>query len=125
MSFGFLPNEGQPDFDALLKKFSEMGIEANELAGAKSFFESMRSKNTGPGQSLITTANLREIAKKLLQQKVIYLLELPTRINALNHFNLQISGWMLRFYFQQRWCLAKVPGPNVIGWRIQRKAGRA
>jgi putative hydrolase len=69
MSFGFLPNEGQPDFDALLKKFSEMGIEANELAGAKSFFESMRSKNTGPGQSLITTANLREIAKKIITAK--------------------------------------------------------
>jgi putative hydrolase len=69
MSFGFLPNDGQPDFDALLKKFSEMGIEANELAGAKSFFESMRSKNTGPGQSLITTANLREIAKKIITAK--------------------------------------------------------
>jgi len=69
MSFGFLPNEGQPDFDALLKKFSEMGIEAKELAGAKSFFESMRSKNTGPGQSLITTANLREIAKKIITAK--------------------------------------------------------
>ena len=69
MSFGFLPNEGQPDFDALLKKFSEMGIEANELAGAKSFFESMRSTNTGPGQSLITTANLREIAKKIITAK--------------------------------------------------------
>ena len=74
MSFGFLPNDGQPDFDALLKKFSEMGIEANELAGAKSFFESMRSKNTGPGQSLITTANLREIAKKIITAKG----ELPT-----------------------------------------------
>lgn len=38
MGFGFLPNDGQPDFDALLKKFSEMGVDSNALAGAKSFF---------------------------------------------------------------------------------------
>jgi len=31
MGFGFLPNEGQPDFDALLKKFSEMGIDSGAL----------------------------------------------------------------------------------------------
>jgi len=43
MSFGFLPNEGQPDFEALLKQFSEMGVDPNALAGAKSFLESMQS----------------------------------------------------------------------------------
>jgi len=37
MGFGFLPNEGQPDFDALLKKFSEMGVDSNALAGAKNW----------------------------------------------------------------------------------------
>lgn len=39
MGFGFLPNDGQPDFDALLKKFSEMGVDSNALAGAKSFLK--------------------------------------------------------------------------------------
>jgi hypothetical protein len=69
MGFGFLPNEGQPDFDALLKKFSEMGVDSNALAGAKSFFESMQSGNTGTDQNLITVANLREIAKKIITAK--------------------------------------------------------
>jgi hypothetical protein len=39
MGFGFLPNEGQPDFDALLKKFSEMGIDSGALESAKSFLK--------------------------------------------------------------------------------------
>jgi len=53
MGFGFLPNEGQPDFDALLKKFSEMGIDSGALESAKSFFETMQSTNSTkvPGQN--------------------------------------------------------------------------
>ena len=69
MGFGFLPNEGQPDFDALLKKFSEMGIDSGALAGAKSFFESMQSGEAASDQSLIKVANLREIAKKIISAK--------------------------------------------------------
>ena len=69
MGFGFLPNEGQPDFDALLKKFSEMGIDSGALAGAKSFFESMQSGESASDQSLIQVANLREIAKKIITAK--------------------------------------------------------
>ena len=69
MGFGFLPNEGQPDFDALLKKFSEMGIDSGALAGAKSFFESMQSGETATDQSLIKVANLREIARKIITAK--------------------------------------------------------
>ena len=41
MGFGFGPNDGQPDFEALLKQFSEMGVDANTLAGAKSFLENI------------------------------------------------------------------------------------
>jgi putative hydrolase len=69
MGFGFLPNEGQPDFDALLKKFSEMGIDSGALAGAKSFFESMQSSASTTDQSLIKVANLREIARKIITAK--------------------------------------------------------
>lgn len=69
MGFGFLPNEGQPDFDALLKKFSEMGVDSNALAGAKSFFESMQSGSSAGEETLISTANLREIAKKIISAK--------------------------------------------------------
>ena len=69
MGFGFLPNEGQPDFDALLKKFSEMGIDSGALAGAKSFFESMQSGESASDQSLIKVANLREIARKIITAK--------------------------------------------------------
>ena len=69
MGFGFLPNEGQPDFDALLKKFSEMGIDSGALAGAKSFFESMQSGESATDQSLIKVANLREIARKIITAK--------------------------------------------------------
>ena len=69
MGFGFLPNEGQPDFDALLKKLSEMGIDSGALAGAKSFFESMQSGASTTDQSLIKVANLREIARKIITAK--------------------------------------------------------
>ncbi len=66
MSFGFLPNEGQPDFEALLKQFSEMGVDPNALAGAKSFLESMQSAGKSGEQSLITASSLREIAKNII-----------------------------------------------------------
>lgn len=66
MSFGFLPNEGQPDFEALLKQFSEMGVDPNALAGAKSFLESMQSASKSGEQSLITATSLREIAKSII-----------------------------------------------------------
>ena len=66
MSFGFLPNEGQPDFEALLKQFSEMGVDPNALAGAKSFLESMQSASKSGEQSLITATSLREIAKNII-----------------------------------------------------------
>ena len=66
MSFGFLPNEGQPDFEALLKQFSEMGVDPNALAGAKSFLESMQSASKSGEQSLITVTSLREIAKNII-----------------------------------------------------------
>jgi putative hydrolase len=69
MGFGFIPNEDQPDFDALLKKFSEMGIDSGALAGAKSFFESMQSGESAGDQTLIKVANLREIAKKIITAK--------------------------------------------------------
>jgi len=69
MSFGFLPNEGQPDFEALLKQFSEMGIDSDALAGAKSFLENMGSAKTGSDQSLITVAALRDIAKEIISAK--------------------------------------------------------
>ena len=69
MSFGFLPNEGQPDFEALLKQFSEMGIDSSALAGAKSFLENMAGAKTGADQNLITVAALRDIAKKIITAK--------------------------------------------------------
>jgi len=69
MSFGFLPNEGQPNFEALLKQFSEMGIDSGALAGAKSFLENMGGSKTGSDQNLITVAALREIAKKIIMAK--------------------------------------------------------
>lgn len=69
MSFGFLPNEGQPDFEALLKQFSEMGIDSDALAGAKSFLENMGSAKTGSDQNLITVAALRDIAKEIISAK--------------------------------------------------------
>ena len=69
MSFGFLPNEGQPDFEALLKQFSEMGIDSGALAGAKSFLENMGSAKPGSEQNLITVAALRDIAKEIISAK--------------------------------------------------------
>jgi len=69
MSFGFLPNDGQPDFEALLKQFSEMGIDSETLAGAKSFVESMQSGSTSNTQNLINPATLRTIAKKIISSK--------------------------------------------------------
>ena len=66
MSIGFLPNEGQPNFEALLKQFSEMGIDSSALAGAKSFLENMGGSKTGSDQNLITVAALRDIAKKII-----------------------------------------------------------
>ena len=47
MSFGFLPNEGQPDFEAMMRQFSEMGLDPNALLGARNFFESAKSAATG------------------------------------------------------------------------------
>ena len=66
MGFGFGPNDGQPDFEALLKQFSEMGVDANTLAGAKSFLENMQSPNE---QNLITVAAIRETAKQIITAK--------------------------------------------------------
>ncbi|MEY3755789.1 MAG: hypothetical protein RL356_61, partial [Actinomycetota bacterium] len=56
----------QPDFEALLKQFSEMGVDPNALAGAKSFLESMQSASKSGEQSLITASSLREIAKNII-----------------------------------------------------------
>lgn len=68
MSFGFLPADGQPDFEALFKQFSEMGIDSETLAGAKSFIENMQSPTTA-NQNLINPATLRSIAKKIIATK--------------------------------------------------------
>jgi putative hydrolase len=69
MSFGFLPGDGQPDFEALLKQFSEMGIDSQTLAGAKSFIENMQSGSTSSNQNLINQSMLRQIAKKIIATK--------------------------------------------------------
>ena len=69
MSFGFLPGDGQPDFEALLKQFSEMGIDSQTLAGAKSFIENMQSNNTSANQNLINQSMLRQITKKIIATK--------------------------------------------------------
>lgn len=69
MSFGFLPSDGQPDFEALFKQFSEMGIDSETLAGAKSFVENMQSNATTNNQNLINPASLRAIAKKIIATK--------------------------------------------------------
>jgi hypothetical protein len=53
----------------LRKKFSEMGVDSNTLAGAKSFFESMQSGRVDDDQNLITVTILREIAKKIINAK--------------------------------------------------------
>lgn len=69
MSFGFLPGDGQPDFEALLKQFSEMGIDSQTLAGAKSFIENMQSNSTSANQNLINQSMLRQITKKIIATK--------------------------------------------------------
>lgn len=69
MSFGFLPNEGQPDFEAMMRQFSEMGLDPNALLGAKTFFESAQSVAAGGAQNLITIESLRDIARKIIAAK--------------------------------------------------------
>lgn len=69
MSFGFLPNEGQPDFEAMMRQFSEMGLDPNALLGAKTFFESAQSVAAGGTQNLITIESLRDIARKIITAK--------------------------------------------------------
>ena len=69
MSFGFLPNEGQPDFEAMMRQFSEMGLDPNALLGAKTFFESAQSVAAGGTQNLITIESLRDIARKIIATK--------------------------------------------------------
>jgi len=69
MSFGFLPNEGQPDFEAMMRQFSEMGLDPNALLGAKTFFESAQSVSAGGTQNLITIESLRDIARKIIAAK--------------------------------------------------------
>ena len=69
MSFGFLPNEGQPDFEAMMRQFSEMGLDPNALLGAKTFFESAQSVVAGGAQNLITLESLRDIARKIIAAK--------------------------------------------------------
>ena len=69
MSFGFLPGDGQPDFEALLKQFSEMGIDSETISDAKSFIENMQSSSTTANQNLITHSVLRDIARKIIATK--------------------------------------------------------
>lgn len=69
MSFGFLPNEGQPDFEAMMRQFSEMGLDPNALLGAKTFFESAQSVAAGGNQNLISIESLRDIARKIITAK--------------------------------------------------------
>lgn len=69
MSFGFVPNEGQPDFEAMMRQFSEMGLDPNSLLGAKTFFESVQSATTGGNQNLISIEVLRDIARKIIAAK--------------------------------------------------------
>ena len=69
MSFGFLPGDGQPDFEALLKQFSEMGIDSETISDAKSFIENMQSSSTTTNQNLITHSVLRDITRKIIATK--------------------------------------------------------
>ena len=69
MSFGFLPGDGQPDFEALLKQFSEMGIDSETISDAKSFIENMQSSSTAANQNLLTHSVLRDIARKIIATK--------------------------------------------------------
>jgi putative hydrolase len=70
VSFGFLPNEGQPDFEAMMRQFTEMGLDPaaieGAMAGAKTFFDSAQSIAGNPNQSLIAINSLRDIARKVI-----------------------------------------------------------
>ncbi len=70
MSFGFLPNEGQPDFEAMMRQFKEMGLDPaaieGAMAGAKTFFDSAQSIAGNPTQTLIAINSLRDIARKVI-----------------------------------------------------------
>ena len=124
MSFGFLPNEGQPDFEALLKQFSEMGIDSGALAGAKSFLESMGSAKTGSAQNLITVAALRDIAKKIITAKG----DLPVGTADQQRFNqsLEIANtWLdteilfpsITTSTQSAWAKREWLDGSVAGWQ--------
>ena len=124
MSFGFLPNEGQPDFEALLKQFSEMGIDSGALAGAKSFLESMGSAKTGSAQNLITVAGLRDIAKKIITAKG----DLPVGTADQQRFNqsLEIANtWLdteilfpsITTSTQSAWAKREWLDGSVAGWQ--------
>ena len=124
MSFGFLPNEGQPDFEALLKQFSEMGIDSGALAGAKSFLESMGGAKTGSAQSLITVAALRDVAKKIITAKG----DLPVGTADQQRFNqsLEIANtWLdteilfpsITTSTQSAWAKREWLDESVSGWQ--------
>ena len=124
MSFGFLPNEGQPDFEALLKQFSEMGIDSGALAGAKSFLESMGGAKTGSAQNLITVAALRDIAKKIITAKG----DLPVGTADQQRFNqsLEIANtWLdteilfpsIATSTQSAWAKREWLDESVAGWQ--------
>ena len=124
MSFGFLPNEGQPDFEALLKQFSEMGIDSGALAGAKSFLESMGGAKTGSAQNLITVAALRDIAKKIITAKG----DLPVGTADQQRFNqsLEIANtWLdteilfpsITTSTQSAWAKREWLDESVAGWQ--------
>ena len=124
MSFGFLPNEGQPDFEALLKQFSEMGIDSGALAGAKSFLESMGGAKTGSAQNLITVAALRDIAKKIITAKG----DLPVGTADQQRFNqsLEIANtWLdteilfpsITTSTQSAWSKREWLDESVAGWQ--------
>lgn len=110
MSFGFLPNEGQPDFDALLKKFSEMGVNEEALTGAKSFFESMQSTASTDDQHLITLKNLREIAKKIINAKG----DLPT--GTLDHQRLLQSLMIANTWLDAEILFPALATPSQSAW---------
>ena len=124
MSFGFLPNEGQPDFEALLKQFSEMGIDSGALAGAKSFLESMGGAKTGSAQNLITVTALRDIAKKIITAKG----DLPVGTADQQRFNqsLEIANtWLdteilfpsITTSTQSAWAKREWLDGSVAGWQ--------
>ena len=124
MSFGFLPNEGQPDFEALLKQFSEIGIDSGALAGAKSFLESMGGAKTGSAQNLITVAALRDIAKKIITAKG----DLPVGTADQQRFNqsLEIANtWLdteilfpsITTSTQSAWSKREWLDESVAGWQ--------